>query len=245
MAILLVLMYHFTMLVGGSMGVDLFFVLSGFLITTLLLEEWQRNRSIGLLRFYVRRAFRLWPALFAMLLIRYVVTIIASPDEVSTFQRQVLLAMCYVSNWMFLSMGSLNYTWSLSVEEQFYLVWPILLYAMLRCGFSPRLILAVICLGIGVCATERYIIHMTHLHTTEEFAAMMRMYTGSDTRADTLLVGCLIGVLATSNLLPKSRRFVFCNGIAALIALRYWDISHGKWPRITPVTTEACSPSMP
>src|SRR5262249_10912041 len=129
LAILLVLAFHFGCLAGGSLGVDVFFVLSGFLITTLLVEEWQGRGSIGLKHFYLRRGLRLLPAFLALLLICLACTFFAeNAAEAAAGRKEVWVAGCYVSNWPELhrtSMPTLGHTWSLSVEEQFYLLWPV------------------------------------------------------------------------------------------------------------------------
>src|SRR5579885_2477102 len=131
LAILAVFVYHLQLITGGFLGVDVFFVLSGFLITSLLLEEWQRRGTISFPRFYMRRALRLLPAFFAFLLACFVYIVIFRPDEVAAFRKEALVAACYVSNWPTLHqvpMPTLGHAWSLSLEEQFYFLWPLLLY---------------------------------------------------------------------------------------------------------------------
>jgi peptidoglycan/LPS O-acetylase OafA/YrhL len=120
-AALLVMSFHFQIpgWSGGFLGVDVFFVLSGFLITSLLLEEWQRSGTVCLRRFFLRRALRLFPALVLVLLV--------TAPFVS--YRWPLVALGYVANWAlafkFVTFGPISHVWSLSVEEQFYLIWPI------------------------------------------------------------------------------------------------------------------------
>jgi len=113
---------------GGGIGVDVFFVLSGFLITSLLVDETERYGRIGRLRFYARRGLRLYPALLAMLLVTSLL--------LSVGLKQVLLAGTYTSDlalaWGNESMGPYIHTWSLALEEQFYLLWPLLLPFVLR-----------------------------------------------------------------------------------------------------------------
>src|SRR5882757_8236262 len=99
-AILLVLAFHLQLLPGGSLGVDVFFVLSGFLITTLLAEEWQRRGAISLKAFYARRALRLMPAFLTLLLIICLSSFwMQSAEEAQARRSEVIVAGCYIANW--------------------------------------------------------------------------------------------------------------------------------------------------
>jgi peptidoglycan/LPS O-acetylase OafA/YrhL len=220
-AVLMVLAFHLGLIQGGWLGVDIFFVLSGFLITTLLAQEWQKNGSISFRAFYMRRALRLFPALFSLFLVTYVCTrLFRSPDEALSLRREIVVAACYVSNWPSLHgivLPTLGHTWSLSVEEQFYLLWPVLLFLLLRSGLSRRGVILIVCAGMLTSAVLRDALHRARPRTEPERGAyVFQMYTGLHTRADTLLVGCVVGLLATGNLLPKTPRFRFRTGLAAL-----------------------------
>lgn len=211
-AVLLVLGCHFKLFPGGSFGVDVFFVLSGFLITTLLVEEWQRRSAISLRRFYFRRGLRLLPALFALLLVEGIYThLFRAPAEAASFRREALLAVCYVSNWPALhrtDLPTLAPTWSLAVEEQFYLIWPIILYGLLRCRLSSRALVWGVFVAVVAAAGHRALLFADRPpHGPERDLLIERLYMGLDTRADALLVGCLIGLLVTGNLLPQSKWF--------------------------------------
>ena len=224
LAILAVLAFHLGLLPGGSLGVDIFFVLSGFLITALLAEEWQRRGSISLKAFYLRRGLRLLPAFLTLLLLVALSSLwIQSAEQARARRSEVIVAACYLANWPMLhqiGMPLLGYTWSLSVEEQFYLIWPMCLYGMLRRKWSHRQILLVVCAGILVSASHRMVLYELHrLPRSEKAAHVMRLYMGLDTRADSLLVGCLVGLLASWNRLPQSRRFVFWVGVASLVSV--------------------------
>jgi peptidoglycan/LPS O-acetylase OafA/YrhL len=225
-AILLVLGCHLGPLPGGFLGVDVFFVLSGFLITSLLMEEWQSSGEIRLKQFYLRRALRLLPA-FVLLLVLCGLSILWLPSARERWARcrEIAVAAGYLSNWPLLhrtSMPILGHTWSLSVEEQFYLLWPTLLYGMLRLRLSRRLILLLVCCGIGASAMLRLgLYHWHQNHGTERITMIYRLYRGLDTRADALLSGCLLGLLAAWGLLPKSQRFIRWMGAASLISLIY------------------------
>ena len=131
-AVIAVLLFHGGVLKGGYLGVDLFFVLSGYLITSLLLAETARSGTIGLGGFWARRARRLLPALFLMLLAVCAYAIfIAKPTELNQIRGDFLATLGYVANWhlvlahydywrLFTSPSPLNHTWSLAIEEQFY-----------------------------------------------------------------------------------------------------------------------------
>jgi len=225
-AILLVMAFHLGPVPGGFLGVDIFFVLSGFLITSLLMEEWQSSGAICLKQFYVRRALRLLPA-FVLLLIFCCLSIFSLPTIEEKWARlqETAVAACYLSNWPMLhqtSMPLLGHTWSLSVEEQFYILWPTLLYGMLRLKFSRRQILMLVCCGIGASAALRLgLYHWHQNHGTDRATVIFRLYRGLDTRADALLAGCLLGLLAAWNLLPKSRRFIRWTGATSILSLIY------------------------
>jgi peptidoglycan/LPS O-acetylase OafA/YrhL len=222
-AILAVLAYHFDMLQGGFLGVDVFFVLSGFLITTLLAGEWRRFSSISLPRFYGRRALRLLPAFWTLLIVCAVWARFTPPAEAVARYKEIVLAGCYVINWTAIHCSPtpvLGHTWSLSIEEQFYLLWPLILFGLLRSGLGRRTILVIVGIGIVASAALRAYLYSLHRYGDPHWQEnVYRLYLGLDTRADALLVGCLIGLLTAWDLLPKSRQFVSRCGVAAAISL--------------------------
>ena len=197
-----VLAYHGGMswLPGGFLGVDAFFVLSGFLITSLLLEEWGRTGSIRLGAFWARRARRLLPALVVVVL--FVVcyaAYVAPAGAYPGLRGDALSALFYFANWHFVAAGSnyfsqtglaspLTHTWSLAIEEQFYLVWPVALLVLLR-RIRPRppygTVLGV-CLALA-CASA---IEMAVLYG--EGTGTTRLYYGTDTHAQSLLAGAAL-----------------------------------------------------
>ncbi len=187
---------------GGFIGVDVFFVLSGFLITALLCEEWRNNGTVSLRRFYLRRALRLLPALVLLLTVCDLFVVISSPDLAIKFFRASVISLFYVANWAvafdWVRMYAFLHTWSLSIEEQFYVLWPILLIVMLRMRVSKRVIAAVAVAGIIAAIATRAVLWSHHV-------PYARVYAGLDTRGDALLTGCLIGLLASWNWLPSSR----------------------------------------
>ena len=147
LAVLVVLAYHVArahelpQLPGGFIGVDVFFVLSGFLITTLLLKEHAKTGSIALRPFYVKRLWRLYPALILVsVFVAGVFAFAPGPFDLEPASPfEAVVALTYMMSWwsgLELTGGPylLGLTWSLSVEEHFYLLWPLLLLAVLRRG---------------------------------------------------------------------------------------------------------------
>ena len=168
-AIVGVLLFHAALispirLLGGEFGVDLFFVLSGLLITTLLLQEHERTGTISLGRFFMRRVLRLLPALVAMLVVGGVVaSIVDANSRTMSYPKAALAAFFAVGNWFQGSgpkLGILTHTWSLAIEWQFYLAWPTALYLALRRGAKPHHLAAVAALGaVGVAFLRAVVYH--------------------------------------------------------------------------------------
>ena len=150
LAVCAVLCYHagLSWLPGGFLGVEVFFVISGYLITSLLLAEWSANGRIDLADFWLRRARRLLPALFLLLLAVIAFAVVFLPNEVAGLRGDAVSGMLYVNNWhqifshksYFESAGRpslLRHLWSLAVEEQFYLLWPLVFVILMR-GYGHR-----------------------------------------------------------------------------------------------------------
>lgn len=263
LAVLAVVIYHGRSgwLPGGWLGVDLFFVLSGFLITSLLLSERTAWGRIDLLSFWAARARRLFPALALVLL---TVLIAASywtlPARRSAVSDDVLATMGYVANWRFLlgdegyfaslaSPSPLRHTWSLAVEEQFYILFPVILICLLAVIKSRKALIAGLFALAGLSA-----LWMGHLYVPGVDPA--RIYYGTDTRAQELLVGAAFGaamstasrwragidkfsrrivvpaiilVLASFVWLNEGMRFVFQGGmflfciVASLLVVAAWS----------------------
>ena len=188
-AIALVIANHVGWLGGGFLGVDVFFVLSGFLITTVLLEEWGRERSVSLSAFYVRRARRLLPAVFALLAVLGAVAVASASagGSVEPIVTSVAATLFYTANiWRAMGhelIGPLTPMWSLAQEEQFYLLWPPLLALLLRRGVSLRRVAT----GL-VLAAVAVMLWRAHLGPDA------RTFFSPDTRSDPLLIGCLLAV---------------------------------------------------
>ena len=180
--------FGWSILKGGNVGVDIFFVLSGFLITALLIEEWQGNGGISLKGFYWRRVLRLVPALLVLLAALYLFADIFFPaNEAADTRRSIPVAFFYASDFGLaffqLRLGALLHTWSLAIEEHFYLIWPLFLLAALKLGATRRR-LVVLTLTLAVASA----VHRAVLHQLG--APSVRTYYGVDTRADGLLIGC-------------------------------------------------------
>ncbi|HWP83957.1 MAG TPA: acyltransferase [Terriglobia bacterium] len=224
LAILLVMVYHanHSLFSGGFIGVDIFFVLSGFLITSLLVQEYDGAGTIRLKAFYLRRVLRLFPALLAMLIAFSTFSIAVWGFE-GARSRLVdsLIALFYMANWArafwIHPPYELGHTWSLSIEEQFYALWPPLLLLLLRKA-PTRLAIALIALGLAIASW------MVRFQMTLVSERPMRMFNGLDTRADAVMMGCLLGVIVASGLVPrraggKLSRVLYFGGIASLSAL--------------------------
>jgi peptidoglycan/LPS O-acetylase OafA/YrhL len=191
-----------SLLPGGWSGVDIFFVLSGFLITTLLVQEFDRTGSLSLRNFYIRRALRLGPALVAMLIV-YCVASFFLYDKARAWGncRNSLIVLFYVANWVRVftknQLDLLAHTWSLSAEEQFYLLWPLLLLLLLRVTRKRYYVVAAAA-GIALLS------YLAGLRLALHGATMRRLCFALDSRADTLMVGCILGVILSSGLLTKN-----------------------------------------
>lgn len=193
---------------GGFLGVDVFFVLSGFLITSLLLDELGRTGRVDLRGFWVRRARRLLPALLALVLAVVAARVFFPPEAVTSLREDAVAAFFWVANWAFVaqqtdyfSQGSppspLQHTWSLGVEEQFYLVWPILLVAVvgaLALRRSAPTLRAVRWGVFGLAAVGAAGSAAAAMLLTSE-ATANRVYFGTDTRVQALLIGAAAAAL--------------------------------------------------
>lgn len=190
-AVLVVLVYHGGGIRGGFLGVDVFFTLSGFLITTLLCEEHARTGTIAIGRFYGRRACRLLPALGAFLLVWGGGSLATTSLPFwPIILGDLLGVLFYVANWLIIygrPAGPFGHTWSLSIEEQFYLGWPVILLLLLRWVQSPRWIVAWL-----VTAAAGSLVWRLTLALAD--APFNRMYLGTDTHADGLVLGAALAV---------------------------------------------------
>jgi peptidoglycan/LPS O-acetylase OafA/YrhL/CubicO group peptidase (beta-lactamase class C family) len=208
LAVLAVLLYHADLPVyGGFLGVESFFVISGFLITALLLADWDAHGRVRLGHFWWRRARRLLPALFALLAGVALLTAALLPGELARLGGEILAALAYVTNWHLIAGGQpyfdaverpslLRHLWSLAVEEQFYLAWPLLFAGGMRLLGSRRLG-ALALLGALVSAAL-----MAALGADEP----SRVYYGTDTRAGGLLLGVALAFVWAPGRAPALAR---------------------------------------
>jgi peptidoglycan/LPS O-acetylase OafA/YrhL len=181
---------------GGFIGVDVFFVLSGFLITSLLYDELAGTGRIDLGGFWTRRARRLLPAALVMIVAVLVARPLFVPDSVAGLRGDAITAALWSGNWRWALAGTdyfaqggtpspLQHTWSLAVEEQFYLVWPLLLLACR--AVKRRRLLALSLTGVAASAIATYVL--------ARVASPGRVYFGTDTRAQELLIGAALAAL--------------------------------------------------
>ena len=247
-AVLMVVAYHleFSWAAGGFLGVDVFFVISGYLITRLLLDEHADHGRIGMVNFWTRRFKRLVPAMVAMI----AVTLLATrrwglPEQWRSVRIDALSAIGYVANWRFVldeqsyfeaSLGPspLRHTWSLAVEEQWYLLWPIAMIGLCvwikrRPGERERVARVVAIVGAAAVASA---VLMAVLFDPSDPS---RVYFGTDTRAQQLLVGAAlawllhaaprIGVVVSSSRL----RVPFVVALALLLTVAVFAQDDSAW----------------
>ena len=241
LAVLAVIAYHEQLgwAPGGLLGVGVFFTLSGYLITDLLLGHWVADGRLNLGDFWLRRARRLLPALFVMLAVVTAWVTVVSPSRLATLRGAVAAAATYSSNWFYIAThssyfarfappGPFDHLWSLAVEEQFYLVWPWLLLLGVCCLRSRRLsalrwlALPTLALAAGSAVLMLMLYHPGYDPT--------RVYEGSDTRACGLLVGAALAMVWPSRRPAGPARWarVLLDGAGiaglAVIGLMVWRV---------------------
>ncbi|MGG0239442.1 acyltransferase family protein [Bacillus rhizoplanae] len=230
LAILGVILYHLNpkWLPGGFLGVTVFFVLSGYLITDLLVIEWKEKKRIDLKNFWLRRARRLLPGMLVMLVIILAWITIFHSSLLGKMWGDSLAALFYVSNWWYIfhkvsyfdsfgQLAPLNHFWSLAVEEQFYVVWPLII----SLGFSyikkqSRMTLLIF-LGAIASAVAMALMYVPG-------ADPSRVYYGTDTRAFSLLIGAALALIWPSSrlankIIPSARLALDVIGGIALIVI--------------------------
>jgi peptidoglycan/LPS O-acetylase OafA/YrhL/LysM repeat protein len=226
LAVIAVLLYHADLpwIPGGFLGVEVFFVLSGFLITSLLLAEWRSHSAVNLKVFWQRRARRLLPALFLVLGATLTYAVAFLPDEVARLRADAIAGATYLSNWhLILSNTSyfeavgrpslLRHLWSLGVEGQFYLLWP-LVFVFLMSRWRPRRAVVPVLTVAALSAVLMAVLF-------EPYADPSRIYFGTDTRATGLLIGAALAYLwSTARISERGAQWSLeALGIGALGAL--------------------------
>jgi peptidoglycan/LPS O-acetylase OafA/YrhL len=234
LAVLAVIAYHLDLgwAPGGLLGVGVFFTLSGYLITDLLLSQWETTGRMRLAEFWLRRARRLLPALFVMLAVVTAWVTLLDKSELPAIRGAVASAAGYVSNWWLIAAHSsyfaqfappmpLGHLWSLAVEEQFYLIWPWLLLLGLRWvrgrpwGFTWLLVGVLLLAAISAVAMA--VVYRPGYDPT-------RAYDGTDTRAFGVLIGAALAIVWPSRLLgtavAESTRWILDGiGVAGLAVI--------------------------
>jgi peptidoglycan/LPS O-acetylase OafA/YrhL len=229
-----VIAFHAGHLRGGFLGVDLFFVLSGFLITSLLVKEWAERGRVDLVSFWTRRARRLLPAvLFMLSAVSAYAAWLAEPVEIERIREDAIATLLYFANWravfaahsywdLFGAPSPLHHTWSLAIEEQFYLAWPLLVAALLKKG-GPR--------AVGVASAvlaAASVMAMALCFSPEDSS---RAYYGTDTRAAALCLGAVLAVMPSQRRHPRSprarRMLELGAGLVALALAAFWALADG------------------
>lgn len=222
-AVGLVIAYHFGFEINGAMGVQIFFTLSGFLITTLLLREIDATGTISFREFYIRRTKRIFPALYVFLVV-CVAILLLRRREVPW--PDVIAASLYVQNYLAAIAHRpdtvVSHTWSLAIEEQFYLLWPIVAYRFRRDTRSMAKALVAL---IAVAWAARQVLHYGF------DVGQSYIYHAFETRMDQLAVGCLLAVLLRERMLHGLWRFACASPIApalVIAALAASSLLHGS-----------------
>jgi peptidoglycan/LPS O-acetylase OafA/YrhL len=235
LAVSFVVAYHLgttsgsTLLPGGFLGVDLFFVLSGYLITSLLLVEGLQTGRLSIKQFYLRRARRLLPALFALLLTVGAIVAVWLPQQAARMRGDLLAALGYATNWWLIAQHSsyfggegdrpnlLTHLWSLAVEEQYYLIWPLVLLLLVAIRAKRWFFLLVAVAAVAASAAAAVILY-------DPFSDPSRVYYGTDTRALAPLLGAALAISLRPwrhrrRLAPAARHTADAVGITALLLL--------------------------
>ena len=203
-SVIAVMLYHANIawLPGGFLGVEVFFVVSGFLITSLLIEERESNHRINLKQFWIRRARRLLPAFFVMLCATAVCVAFYATDSAPDFRRDMLPSLGYFSNWWQIfavdtpyfaasSLPVLRHLWSLAVEEQWYLIWPLLFTVVFGAKWMrPKISGALLIAGSGTIIVTTALRFVEDNETRTNF-----LYLSTFTRSSGLLLGAAVALL--------------------------------------------------
>jgi peptidoglycan/LPS O-acetylase OafA/YrhL len=244
LAVLGVLLYHgdLTWMQGGFLGVDVFFVLSGFLITTLIVEEYNRSGRIDFKRFYLARARRLLPALFLMLFIVGMLAAFIYRDSAASFRADAIASLFYVTNWWYIFSDTsyfeaigrppfLAHLWSLAVEEQFYLIWPAITLLLLRWRGRRGVFYVAL---IGALASTAWMAFLAITNGYPQEADPSRAYFGSDSHIMGLLLGAALAMVwrpgrLSTRLTLGAKTVVTMIGVAALLTVIWFFWAVGEY----------------
>lgn len=249
-AVAAVVVYHLGtgLLPGGFLGVDVFFVISGFLITTLLMTEQARFGTIRLRRFYARRARRLLPALLLVLAATALLAATVARDAIEGFRGNAIAALLYVSNWWYIGQeqsyfeligrgNMLAHLWSLAVEEQFYLIWPavvIVIVAVARARRASTRRALILVAGVGALASTAAMAAMSMRSGVPIDADPTRVYFGTDTHAMSVLAGAALAALwqpgrASGRIAPGGQVVLGALGAATLGVLAWVMVAANEY----------------
>ncbi|WP_240159714.1 acyltransferase family protein [Paenibacillus aceris] len=243
LSVLAVLAYHFNlnMVPGGLLGVGIFFVLSGYLITDQLIAHWKQYKRLDLKDFWIRRARRLLPAMFTMLAFVALWLSLFDQARLIALKGDFLSAALYFNNWWlifhkvsyFESFGPpspIGHLWSLAVEEQFYLIWPLVLTILLRIVPQRGKIFLIALIGATASALIMAILYAPGMDPS-------RVYYGTDTRIFALLIGAALSVIwpsqsITANISRRSRNILDLTGgigLVIIILMMGWTNEYGDY----------------
>jgi peptidoglycan/LPS O-acetylase OafA/YrhL len=266
LAVIAVITYHANRewLGGGFLGVEVFFVISGYLITLLLIAERERSGSVSLGNFWVRRARRLLPALFTLLIGTITYCAMFNRDRLGRLRGDVVGGFFYVSNWFQVWTGSsytssaefapLRHLWSLAVEEQFYIVWPLVMFLLLRNMRSRTLpIIGVLFTSLAaVIAIYTAVVFRTGPidtieKTPEQFMSFLGrevlrtdfLYLGTVSRASGLLLGAALATAWRPWAIRRGRAGANANGLDLLGIIGLGSLAYMCWQFRETVATEA------
>jgi len=240
LAILVVLAFHLGGLSGGYLGVDLFFVLSGFLITSLLVHEKETQGSISIRRFWIRRSRRLLPALlFFLIVVGGAVLIYGETSRFLRFRNDMVSALFYFANWRFIfaeydywalfsSPSPLVHTWSLAIEEQFYLIWPIIFVWIF--SFSRNSFRRLRQIAFSAAIFSAFLFIFMYSQNNE---VIPRIYYGTDTRISAILLGATLALAPPQwmSLNPLLERLLpFLTWVSVTYLIFSWFLLSGDSP---------------
>ena len=235
-SVLAVMAYHLNVewASGGLLGVAIFFVLSGYLITDQILQQWKKDGRLHLTNFWIRRVKRLIPSMIVMLIFVAVWLLISDPSRLSALKGDFVSSALYVNNWYLIfhdvsyferfgPQSPIGHLWSLAIEEQFYLLWPLLLFLLLHLTRQRGKLVLIIMVGSIVSALAMGILYTPG-------ADPSRVYYGTDTRAFGLLIGAALAVIwpsvpARSRISVTHSKLMDIAGVLLLIIL-LWMIVH-------------------
>ena len=249
-AVIAVVLYHADLGIvsGGFLGVDVFFVLSGFLITSILLNEILSSGTIDRANFYLRRIRRLFPAVIVVLIASIIAAGFWAHDAAYGVRRDLPWALTFVLNWSYLFFNQsyfvnlsrpplLQHLWSLSIEEQFYVLWPLVLIALARVRRINLRVTVFSLAAVGAIASTLWMRHLAIVNGYPIPNDPSRLYFGTDTHAMGLLVGCALAAVWNSDklntyLTPDRRTLLNALGILSLAGLGYFFVGVAQFDEL-------------